>query len=470
MSDNNAGVVLITNDSHLRDLVASRKPAGLTLRLIKPEELTIGQLPPAKQLWIDLDDFKTGSETAYKFASAGRRIFFHSEISPILRHSLIGLFLRKPCSPSMIDVLWADVAAETPEQPPRRPRTVTGHTIDLLPGWMVELQVLDLSTFCHRCIELLPANLGYSEIALYLHDQEQNILTLATTNAKRQIDLAVPLAPDSRHILAAATYARKVYCSDDLHRSCRQRNLFPPAGFDTERTYSTLIIPLCADGLVQGVIQLTREIATTEKAPAEPPPALIDFLGRCLRHARQYLQARIEARVDRLTGLYNYRWLMDALAKEIHRSQRHHSPLCLIMIDLDELKRVNDRFGHTAGDALIRHAARKIGAALRQIDSAARIGGDEFVVLLPATDLGGARHVADRILTAISNDAPVIQQEVLPVAVSLGVTQWRSGWDETHLLAAADQAMYAAKREGHNRMVCHPHEVDSPASAVPAAD
>ena len=193
---------------------------------------------------------------------------------------------------------------------------------------------------------------------------------------------------------------------------------------------------------------------------------VFDFLARCLQHARRYLRARVEARVDRLTGLFNYRWMIEALGKEIRRAQRYGSPLALCMIDLDGLKTVNDRFGHLAGDALLRHTAAQISAALRQIDSAARIGGDEFVVLLPATNLNGARHVARRILTAIRNDAPVINQRMLPVAASLGVAQWQSGWDESQLIAAADQAMYAAKREGHNRLVCHPYQ-NTARSAAP---
>jgi diguanylate cyclase (GGDEF)-like protein len=143
------------------------------------------------------------------------------------------------------------------------------------------------------------------------------------------------------------------------------------------------------------------------------------------------------------------------MEQEIHRSQRYCNPLALIMIDLDGLKTVNDRFGHLGGDALLRHTAGKVSAALRQIDLAARIGGDEFVVLLPGTDLGGARHVAQRILAAIRVDAPLINGQPVPIVASFGVAQWEQGWDERQLLAAADQAMYAAKRQGHNRLVCH---------------
>ena len=127
------------------------------------------------------------------------------------------------------------------------------------------------------------------------------------------------------------------------------------------------------------------------------------------------------------------------------------------MLDLDGLKPVNDRFGHLAGDALLRHVARKISAQLRQIDSAARFGGDEFVVLLPATDAAGARQVARRILSAIRSDAPVISRKALPIAASLGLAQWQEGWDQQRLLQAADGAMYSAKRKGHNRLVCHPY-------------
>jgi diguanylate cyclase (GGDEF)-like protein len=175
-------------------------------------------------------------------------------------------------------------------------------------------------------------------------------------------------------------------------------------------------------------------------------PAVLSFAGRALSHARLHEQARIEARVDGLTGLYNYRWMTETLRRELQRAQRHDVPLTLLMLDLDGLKQVNDRCGHRAGDAVLRHVAAVIRSALREADSAARCGGDEFVLLLPDTDAAGAMHVAERVVRGLRDARCGHGGQELPVAASVGVAQWRSGWTVEQWIEAADQAMYAAKR------------------------
>jgi diguanylate cyclase (GGDEF)-like protein len=307
-------------------------------------------------------------------------------------------------------------------------------------------------------VELLPARFGYADVALYLRDAEQQVLTLAETNSNSCVDLAIPLTPENKHLLAEVARVGKTLTTPDLAEACRASDMRCPAALEQAEDRAAFIVPLITDGRLSGLLQFSKRRGTATSEVGLPLERVFAFLARCLEHARRYARARVEARVDRLTGLFNYRWMIEALDKEIHRAQRYDNPLGLIMIDLDGLKSVNDRFGHQAGDALLRHAAGKITAALRQIDSAARVGGDEFVVLLPATDLAGAQHVARRIVTAIRTDAPVIDRRTLPVTASLGVAQWQDGWDEKQLLDAADKAMYTAKRQGPNRLGSHPHK------------
>lgn len=459
MSDKCVDVVILSADLALADLAENRRPPGLGLDRIDPRRLPAQRLPAAAQYWIDLDSCDSRIVSAPEVQFARRRVFFHTNPPDTNFNSLYGIYLQKPCSSNALDILWADVAVDEPQPVLRSSCSESDEDSAVLPVWVLDLHALDLSEFCQCCIKVLPRRLGYADIALYLHDSEQSLLTLAKTNVTEQLELAIPLTGESRHLLAAVVQAGTAFCSDDLHRSCRHRNLIVPGGFEQDRQYAALIVPLIINDDLQGVIQLTQDVPRGQPLPL-PPRALFEFLARSLKNARQYLQARIEARVDRLTGLFNYRWLIEASAKEIRRAQRHQTPLSLIMLDLDELKTVNDRFGHTAGDALIRHAARKIGAALRQIDSAARVGGDEFVVLLPATELNGACRVAERILRAIRNDAPIIEDNLLPVAVSIGVAQWQKDWDQAQLLAAADRAMYTAKRAGHNRVACSACKAD----------
>jgi diguanylate cyclase (GGDEF)-like protein len=359
------------------------------------------------------------------------------------------------------------VSAAKDERPvARRRRSRPSRRV--LPGWLLDLHELDLRELCHKCVRNLPEKLGHAEIALYLYNAERNVLTLAETNSKRTVELAVPVVPNSRHVLSVVARSGRPLVTPDLLEACRTADLRCPTYLERDEDRAAVVAPLMSRRKLHGVLLLNGHRRTARSEVGLELEPIFAFLGRCLQHARQHLRARIQARVDRLTGLFNYRWMVEALGKEMRRAQRYDSPVTLIMIDLDGLKTINDRWGHLAGDALLRHTAGKIGSALRQIDSAARIGGDEFVVLLPSTGLAGARHVAERILAAIRTDAPLIGRRPLPVAASLGVAQWQEGWDVRRWLQAADKAMYAAKREGRNQLVCLPQE--APAKQAAAAE
>ena len=338
--------------------------------------------------------------------------------------------------------------------------------VNSLPAWLLELHEIDLRQLCHTCIQLLPQRMGYREAALYLFDPQQNVLSLGETNSAHYVDLAVALDSDSEHLFAAVARQGTPLLTDDLALSCRLAG-YPPCSLNDQRgEQRACLLPLLGNAGLAGLLVLNDDNRGASPLPSVPLEPLRRFLGRCIDHARQYLRTRVEARVDHLTGLFNYRWMIETLAQEIRRAGRYGTPLSLIMADLDGLKLVNDRCGHLAGDALLRHASRKIQSELRRVDSAARIGGDEFVVLLPETDLSGASHVGGRMLAALRQDAPLINGQAIPVKASFGIAQWEPGWEETGLIQVADSAMYAAKRRGPNHMICHPYGKTASAVAV----
>jgi diguanylate cyclase (GGDEF)-like protein len=162
-----------------------------------------------------------------------------------------------------------------------------------------------------------------------------------------------------------------------------------------------------------------------------------------LERERERLLARAEseARTDALTGLLNRRGLFEVIERETNRATRQNTALCLAVIDLDNFKLFNDRFGHAEGDMLLVEAARAWQAALRRSDVLARFGGEEFVVLLPETDIGGARMVIDRL------------RENTPrgETCSAGIARWRPGEKRDELLRRADDTMYEAKSAGRDR-------------------
>jgi len=152
---------------------------------------------------------------------------------------------------------------------------------------------------------------------------------------------------------------------------------------------------------------------------------------------------------DQLTSLFNRRKLMETLEIEVERAQRYGRPLSLIMMDLDNLKNINDTFGHAAGDEVLQLVAGAIQDHIRRVDLPTRIGGDEFLILLPEAELEMAELVAKRVCTQILNTL----FKGTKISVSVGLGQWRSEFGTvTGFLHAVDQALYQAKRAGGMRI------------------
>ncbi len=157
---------------------------------------------------------------------------------------------------------------------------------------------------------------------------------------------------------------------------------------------------------------------------------------------------------DPLTGMLNRRALFALIRREIDREKRRQHGLALIVFDIDHFKGVNDRYGHAAGDLVLQHVAAVTGKIIRQTDAMARYGGEEFVIVAPETDKAGALQLAERMSEALRSTAIAVDHEVLRVTASFGVAALRPGEDELEqVLKRADQALYAAKAAGRDRVV-----------------
>ena len=158
---------------------------------------------------------------------------------------------------------------------------------------------------------------------------------------------------------------------------------------------------------------------------------------------------------DHLTGIANRRAFFEAAETELERWQRWPRKLSLVMFDADHFKRVNDTHGHPAGDAVLRHLAVLLSATFRQVDVVARVGGEEFAVLLPSTDAEGAAAVAERLRLAVESQAVEVDGVPIRCTISAGVaTMHADVADLDALMKRADQALYAAKAAGRNRIEC----------------
>ncbi len=171
-----------------------------------------------------------------------------------------------------------------------------------------------------------------------------------------------------------------------------------------------------------------------------------DMVAR-LREGRRELE-RLSI-TDHLTGVFNRRYLMDALANELRRSHRLKHPCALLMADVDHFKQYNDEYGHLGGDEALARVATILREASRDVDCAARYGGEEFVVLMPETEAAGAVLTAQRIRTRLAEDSLLDGK----LTLSIGLAQFPDDADTPEgLLAVADAAMYRAKRDGRDRV------------------
>jgi diguanylate cyclase (GGDEF)-like protein len=159
------------------------------------------------------------------------------------------------------------------------------------------------------------------------------------------------------------------------------------------------------------------------------------------------------ATTDSLTGLANRRRLFDCLEQEVYRAQRYGTALSLVMFDIDHFKRINDSWGHATGDWVLCRIARETHQLLRKTDQAGRYGGEEFVVLLPETDLSEALLLAQRLSRRISDTVITPEHDApMPVTVSVGVAALAPDETGEELIHRADQALYRAKQNGRNRV------------------
>ena len=158
---------------------------------------------------------------------------------------------------------------------------------------------------------------------------------------------------------------------------------------------------------------------------------------------------------DGLTGLFNYRHFWELLAHEVEQSRRYQTPLSLLFLDLDNFKIINDALGHSQGDVVLKTLADYLRAALRHADVVCRYGGEEFVALLPKTQVDQAMILAERLRQKISRMTIPLPEQDVQFTVSIGVAGLTPEMDGEALVEAADAAMYRAKKAGKNQ-VCGP--------------
>jgi diguanylate cyclase (GGDEF)-like protein len=159
--------------------------------------------------------------------------------------------------------------------------------------------------------------------------------------------------------------------------------------------------------------------------------------------------------VDGLTEIFNKRYFLETLERELQRAKRYKRELSMIMFDIDFFKRINDNFGHLAGDQVLKDLAQLVKSRTRSEEIVARYGGEEFAILMPETNQRGAKALAEQLRKLVENGNFSFDDEDIPVTISLGVVSLQGNdWDLHAFIRMADERLYDAKRGGRNQVVC----------------
>jgi len=204
-----------------------------------------------------------------------------------------------------------------------------------------------------------------------------------------------------------------------------------------------MLVPLALAGQVEAVVVLARrESEPYGERSIEEATTLVDQAATVLA----LVQARAEAGTDSVAGCLNHRAMRRRLHEEIGRVERTGGQLSCVIVDLDDFKLVNDRYGHQAGDSILRQVAHALMGEFRAFDRVARYGGDEFVVILPNADIQSAVAAAERALERLRE--VLVPDGSRGVSASMGVAEWQASMTEQELLQVCDAALLQGKREG----------------------
>ena len=255
-----------------------------------------------------------------------------------------------------------------------------------------------------------------------------------------------------RSIFRRVIQDQKIINSADISKDFAKRYRFFNDEKPSHSITSALAVPILIDDQLGGCLAIER---FEEKKYSNLDRYYLEEIARVLNTLiywqAEYHKMYLNTTRDSLTGLLNYRAFLQRLDIELNRATRNDNSLVIIIIDVDKFKRINDTFGHAAGNEVLKEIAGLIRSSVRSIDVVARYGGEEFIIVLTDSDLNRAEQIADRIVNKISDHIFLFDEQRMRITISAGLAEYPKDSDQVQkLIEAADKAMYNAKKHGGN--------------------
>jgi diguanylate cyclase (GGDEF)-like protein len=302
---------------------------------------------------------------------------------------------------------------------------------------------LEVEKIAEGFVDLVSGMVSSSAIGFFMFDKGQ-----LKVIAKKGFE------PEKKAFYAKGTFFKMIIKNKQtLHFSHleKKKDVFPFKAADT-RTF--LGIPIMSENEVIGVFAITsREPDAISSFHSYLLTTIADQAGMSITNAQLHNQVEMLAITDGLTGLYNHKHFQERMNDEFQRLQRIPQPLTMMLMDIDFFKKINDTYGHPAGDMVLRKLAQMLRKALRGIDIIARYGGEEFATVLVGAEVNGARKMAERLRTTVMNTSFPIDQGSINITLSIGLAAFpHDAGTKEEIISRADQALYYAKENGRNRV------------------
>ena len=296
---------------------------------------------------------------------------------------------------------------------------------------------MNLERILRTVMHALITQIGFDRARLYMVDKEAKVLkgrySAMIGQGLKELDESVPLKSGISQLVDMVLENKQEY-------------------FDGGHIYRTLLAGRDTVGIVQADNIFSRQQIT--RTDLKTLGTFANLASVAIFNAQLFEEVQRLSITDGLTGLYVYRYFSTRLSEEITRARRFGGSVTMILFDVDHFKEINDRHGHPFGDKVLKEVSTQVKKCIREVDSPARYGGDEFAIILPGASCDMARRIAERIQTAISSPGIKSDSVIEKITISIGIAAFPEDADtDKELIKKADTALYAAKRLGRARIV-----------------